>query len=100
MSVPGTTVHHLALTRLAISTARRTSANTLSRIPLSPDVQVGFLKSAVATNTPISMPSRDISLAIASCVSTDRLGILLSSTAVNPLSAMNFSWSIKSLPAL
>ena len=63
------------------------------------DAKVTFWKSAIATKTPIVMPSRAISLAIFSCSSTGLLAMPLSSQAVKPWSAANLSWSSRSSPA-
>ena len=63
------------------------------------EANVTFSKSPMATKTPIVMPRRAISFATRSCSSTDRPGMPLSSQAVKPWSAPNFSWSTRSFPA-
>ena len=63
------------------------------------EAKVTFWKSAMATKTPIVMPSRAISFAIRSCTSGVRPAMPLSSQAVKPWSAANLSWSTRSSPA-
>ena len=65
------------------------SASTASHAASSFRANVTLPKSALATNTPIVMPSSSIALAIRSCSSTERPFMPLSSQAVKPWSAAN-----------
>ena len=88
---PGTTVHHLAFTRLATSTDRFMSASIRSRALAGGSTKVGVRMSTWATKTPISMSSSVMGRGDPSWVASSRPFMPLSSRAVKPSSFMKRS---------